>query len=176
MPGKKMLITVRVITKVLGIIFLVGGIGLLLIGGLLRLIIGPVEFPDTEEIMMIGLAALFVIFQYIPFGLMIIGGILTISALIHLLISGLIACFNDYELVKQKSKTYLLIISAILIGIILLPSILLMISLCLSDNGIGAKIAGVFFILIINSIHGLMLGFIFTARSRILNYKEEVII
>lgn len=176
MPGKKMLITVRVITKVLGIIFLVVGIGLLLVGGLLRLIIGPVEFPDTEEIMMIGLAALFVIFLYIPFGLMIIGGFLTISALIHLLISGLIACFNDYELVKQKSKTYLLIISIVLISIILLPSILLIFSLCTNDNDIGAKIIGVFLILSINAIYGLMLAFLFAARSKILNYNEENII
>ena len=122
MPGKKMLITVRVITKVLGIIFLIGGIGLLLVGGLLKLIMGPVEVPNTDEIMMIGLVALFVIFQYIPFGLMIIGGFLTISALIHLLISGLVACFIDYELSIQKTKTYLLIISIVLINVILLPT------------------------------------------------------
>lgn len=172
MPGRKMLITVRAITKVLGIIFIVCGIGLLLIGGLLKLIIGPVEFPDTDEIMMIGLVALFVIFQYIPYGLMIIGGLLTISALIHLLISGLIACFNDYELVKQKSKTYLLIMSIVLISVILLPSLLLIIVLLTNDNEIGVKIAGIFLISSIDAIYGLMLAFLFVARSKILNYNE----
>lgn len=174
MPGKKMLITVRVITKILGMIFLIGGLILLSIGGILRLIMGPIQIPEVDDVMMIGFAALIVLFQYIPYALMIMGGFLTVSAVLHLAISGIISYFNDMELNKQKVKTYLLVICSVFVGIILLPSAYLMIGSIAGDSEIGAKIVAVSLLINIDSIYALMLIFILTARSKILNYNDFI--
>lgn len=174
MPGKKMLITVRIITKVLGTLFLIGGLILLSIGGILRLIMGPIEIPEVEDVMMIGLAAIILLFQYIPYALMIMGGFLTVSAILHLAISEIISYFNDFELKKQKHKTYLLVICSVLVGIILLPSAYLLIGTLGGDSEIGAKVAAIFLLINIDSIYVLMLIFILTARSKVLNYCDFI--
>ena len=174
MPGKKMLKTVRIITKILGMIFLIGGSILLGIGGILRLIMGPIEIPEVDDVMMIGFAALIVLFQYIPYALMIMGGFLIFCAIFHLAISGIISYFNDLELNKQRVKTYLLVLCSIFVGIILLPSAYLMIGSIAGDSEIGAKIVAVSLLINIDSIYILMLIFILTARSKVLNYKDYI--
>ena len=134
MPGKKMLKTVRIITKVLGMIFLIDGSILLGYGSMIKLMMGPIQVPDGDGIMMFGFAILFVLLQYIPYALMIIGGFLIFCAIFHLAISGIISYFNDMKLDKQKVKTYLLVLCSIFVGIILLPSAFLLIGVLAGDD------------------------------------------
>ena len=78
---------------------------------------------------------------------MIMGGFLTVSAILHLAISEIISYFNDFELKKQKCKTYLLVICSVLVGIILLPSAYLLIGTLGGDSEIGAKVAAIFLLI-----------------------------
>lgn len=169
-----MLKTVRIITKILGMIFLIDGSILLGYGSMIKLMMGPIQVPDGDGIMMFGFAILFVLLQYIPYALMIIGGFLIFCAIFHLAISGIISYFNDMKLDKQKVKTYLLVLCSIFVGIILLPSAFLLIGVLAGDDEMLAKIVVCFLLINIDSIYVLLLIFILTARSKVLNYNDYI--
>ena len=72
MKKNKLLTVIRVISKIIGIILMIVGGLTFIVGLIFRLIMGPVEPPQTDNVMMIGIGAILLLFQSIPF-LMIFG-------------------------------------------------------------------------------------------------------
>ena len=67
MKKNKLLTVIRVISKIIGIILMIVGGLTFIVGLIFRLIMGPVEPPQTDNVMMIGLGAILLLFQSIPF-------------------------------------------------------------------------------------------------------------
>ena len=63
MKKNKLLTVIRVISKIIGIILMIVGGLTFIVGLILRLIMGPVEPPQTDNVMMIGIGAILLLFQ-----------------------------------------------------------------------------------------------------------------
>ena len=173
MKKNKLLTVIRVISKIIGIILMIVGGLTFIVGLIFRLIMGPVEPPQTDNVMMIGLGAILLLFQSIPFLMIFVGLIIGIIGILNIVISGVIDNYNYYELEKQKRKSYQLIIAMIIYGIILFPSFLLMIAGIFSSETILEYIYLISYLLIYNAPYILLLVLLVKARNQIMSVSLD---
>ena len=169
MKKNKLLTVIRVISKIIGIILMIVGGLTFIVGLIFRLIMGPVEPPQTDNVMMIGIGAILLLFQSIPFLMIFVGLIICIIGILNIVISGVIDNYNYYEIEKQKRKSYQLIIAMIIYGIILFPSFLLMIAGIFSSETILEYIYLISYLLIYNVPYILLLVLLVKARNQIMS-------
>ena len=160
MKKNKLLTVIRVISKIIGIILMIVGGLTFIVGLIFRLIMGPVEPPQTDNVMMIGIGAILLLFQSIPVLMIFVGLIIGIIGILNIVISGVIDNYNYYEIEKQKRKSYQLIIAMIIYGIILFPSFLLMIAGIFSSETILEYIYLISYLLIYNAPYILLFDFL----------------
>ena len=104
MTGNKLLITTRIISKVMGMILVIAGGIELFIGFIFALFMGPIELPQADNIMLIGIAALALLFKSIPYLLMIIGAIGLCIGVVNHIISAVLDNYVDLEMIDKKKK------------------------------------------------------------------------
>lgn len=173
MKKNKLLTVIRVISKIIGIILMIVGGLTFIVGLIFRLIMGPVEPPQTDNVMMIGIGAILLLFQSIPFLMIFVGLIIGIIGILNIVISGVIDNYNYYEIEKQKRKSYQLIIAMIIYGIILFPSFLLMIAGVFSSETILEYIYLISYLLIYNAPYILLLVLLVKARNQIMSVSLD---
>ena len=173
MKKNKLLTVIRVISKIIGIILMIVGGLTFIVGLIFRLIMGPVEPPQTDNVMMIGLGAILLLFQSIPFLMIFVGLIIGIIGILNIVISGVIDNYNYYEIEKQKRKSYQLIIAMIIYGIILFPSFLLMIAGIFSSETILEYIYLISYLLIYNAPYILLFVLLVKARNQIMSFSLD---
>lgn len=173
MKKNKLLTVIRVISKIIGIILMIVGGLTFIVGLIFRLIMGPVEPPQTDNVMMIGIGAILLLFQSIPFLMIFVGLIIGIIGILNIIISGVIDNYNYYEIEKQKRKSYQLIIAMIIYGIILFPSFLLMIAGIFSSETILEYIYLISYLLIYNAPYILLLVLLVKARNQIMSVSLD---
>jgi hypothetical protein len=173
MKKNKLLTVIRVISKIIGIILMIVGGLTFIVGLIFRLIMGPVEPPQTDNVMMIGIGAILLLFQSIPFLMIFVGLIIGIIGILNIVISGVIDNYNYYEIEKQKRKSYQLIIAMIIYGIILFPSFLLMIAGIFSSETILEYIYLISYLLIYNAPYILLLVLLVKARNQIMSVSLD---
>ena len=173
MKKNKLLTVIRVISKIIGIILMIVGGLTFIVGLVFRLIMGPVEPPQTDNVMMIGIGAILLLFQSIPFLMIFIGLIIGIIGILNIVISGVIDNYNYYEIEKQKRKSYQLIIAMIIYGIILFPSFLLMIAGIFSSETILEYIYLISYLLIYNAPYILLFVLLVKARNQIIRVSLD---
>lgn len=173
MKNNKLLTVIRVISKIIGIILMIVGGLTFIVGLIFRLIMGPVEPPQTDNVMMIGIGAILLLFQSIPFLMIFVGLIIGIIGILNIVISGVIDNYNYYEIEKQKRKSYQLIIAMIIYGIILFPSFLLMIAGIFSSETILEYIYLISYLLIYNVPYILLLVLLVKARNQIMSVSLD---
>lgn len=173
MKKNKLLTVIRVISKIIGIILMIVGGLTFIVGLIFRLIMGPVEPPQTDNVMMIGIGAILLLFQSIPFLMIFVGLIIGIIGILNIVISGVIDNYNYYEIEKQKRKSYQLIIAMIIYGIILFPNFLLMIAGIFSSETILEYIYLISYLLIYNAPYILLLVLLVKARNQIMSVSLD---
>ncbi len=173
MKKNKLLTVIRVISKIIGIILMIVGGLTFIVGLIFRLIMGPVEPPQTDNVMMIGIGAILLLFQSIPFLMIFVGLIIGIIGILNIVISGVIDNYNYYEIEKQKRKSYQLIIAMIIYGIILFPSFLLMIAGIFSSETILEYIYLISYLLIYNAPYILLFVLLVKARNQIMRVSLD---
>lgn len=173
MKKNKLLTVIRVISKIIGIILMIVGGLTFIVGLIFRLIMGPVEPPQTDNVMMIGIGAILLLFQSIPFLMIFVGLIIGIIGILNIVISGVIDNYNYYEIEKQKRKSYQLIIAMIIYGIILFPSFLLMIAGIFSSETILEYIYLISYLLIYNAPYILLLVLLVKVRNQIMSVSLD---
>ena len=173
MKKNKLLTVIRVISKIIGIILMIVGGLTFIVGLIFRLIMGPVEPPQTDNVMMIGLGAILLLFQSIPFLMIFVGLIIGIIGILNIVISGVIDNYNYYEIEKQKRKSYQLIIAMIIYGIVLFPSFLLMIAGIFSSETILEYIYLISYLLIYNVPYILLFVLLVKARNQIMSVSLD---
>ena len=173
MKKNKLLTVIRVISKIIGIILMIVGGLTFIVGLIFRLIMGPVEPPQTDNVMMIGIGAILLLFQSIPVLMIFVGLIIGIIGILNIVISGVIDNYNYYEIEKQKRKSYQLIIAMIIYGIILFPSFLLMIAGIFSSETILEYIYLISYLLIYNAPYILLLVLLVKARNQIMSVSLD---
>lgn len=173
MNKNKLLTVIRVISKIIGIILMIVGGLTFIVGLIFRLIMGPVEPPQTDNVMMIGIGAILLLFQSIPFLMIFVGLIIGIIGILNIVISGVIDNYNYYEIEKQKRKSYQLIIAMIIYGIILFPSFLLMIAGIFSSETILEYIYLISYLLIYNAPYILLFVLLVKARNQIMSVSLD---
>ena len=173
MKKNKLLTVIRVISKIIGIILMIVGGLTFIVGLIFRLIMGPVEPPQTDNVMMIGIGAILLLFQSIPFLMIFVGLIIGIIGILNIVISGVIDNYNYYEIEKQKRKSYQLIIAMIIYGIILFPSFLLMIAGIYSSETILEYIYLISYLLIYNAPYILLFVLLVKARNQIMSVSLD---
>lgn len=173
MKKNKLLTVIRVISKIIGIILMIVGGLTFIVGLIFRLIMGPVEPPQNDNVMMIGIGAILLLFQSIPFLMIFVGLIIGIIGILNIIISGVIDNYNYYEIEKQKRKSYQLIIAMIIYGIILFPSFLLMIAGIFSSETILEYIYLISYLLIYNAPYILLLVLLVKARNQIMSVSLD---
>ena len=173
MKKNKLLTVIRVISKIIGIILMIVGGLTFIVGLIFRLIMGPVEPPQTDNVMMIGIGAILLLFQSIPFLMIFVGLIIGIIGILNIVISGVIDNYNYYEIEKQKRKSYQLIIAMIIYGIILFPSFLLMIAGIFSSETILEYIYLISYLLIYNAPYILLFVLLVKARKQIMSVSLD---
>lgn len=173
MKKNKLLTVIRVISKIIGIILMIVGGLTFIVGLIFRLIMGPVEPPQTDNVMMIGIGAILLLFKSIPFLMIFVGLIIGIIGILNIVISGVIDNYNYYEIEKQKRKSYQLIIAMIIYGIILFPSFLLMIAGIFSSETILEYIYLISYLLIYNAPYILLLVLLVKARNQIMSVSLD---
>ena len=173
MKKNKLLTVIRVISKIIGIILMIVGGLTFIVGLIFRLIMGPVEPPQTDNVMMIGIGAILLLFQSIPFLMIFVGLIIGIIGILNIIISGVIDNYNYYEIEKQKRKSYQLIIAMIIYGIILFPSFLLMIAGIFSSETILEYIYLISYLLIYNAPYILLFVLLVKARNQIMSVSLD---
>lgn len=173
MKKNKLLTVIRVISKIIGIILMIVGGLTFIVGLIFRLIMGPVEPPQTDNVMMIGIGAILLLFQSIPFLMIFVGLIIGIIGILNIVISGVIDNYNYYEIEKQKRKSYQLIIAMIIYGIILFPSFLLMIAGIFSSETILEYIYLISYLLIYNVPYILLFVLLVKARNQIMSVSLD---
>lgn len=173
MKKNKLLTVIRVISKIIGIILMIVGGLTFIVGLIFRLIMGPVEPPQTDNVMMIGLGAILLLFQSIPFLMIFVGLIIGIIGILNIVISGVIDNYNYYEIEKQKRKSYQLIIAMIIYGIVLFPSFLLMIAGIFSSETILEYIYLISYLLIYNAPYILLFVLLVKARNQIMSFSLD---
>lgn len=173
MKKNKLLTVIRVISKIIGIILMIVGGLTFIVGLIFRLIMGPVELPQTDNVMMIGIGAILLLFQSIPFLMIFVGLIIGIIGILNIVISGVIDNYNYYEIEKQKRKSYQLIIAMIIYGIILFPSFLLMIAGIFSSETILEYIYLISYLLIYNVPYILLFVLLVKARNQIMSFSLD---
>jgi hypothetical protein len=173
MKKNKLLTVIRVISKIIGIILMIVGGLTFIVGLIFRLIMGPVEPPQTDNVMMIGIGAILLLFQSIPFLMIFVGLIIGIIGILNIVISGVIDNYNYYEIEKQKRKSYQLIIAMIIYGIILFPSFLLMIAGIFSSETILEYIYLISYLLIYNAPYILLFVLLVKARNQIMSVSLD---
>ncbi|MBP3504157.1 MAG: hypothetical protein J6K18_03435 [Bacilli bacterium] len=173
MNKNKLLTVIRVISKIIGIILMIVGGLTFIVGLIFRLIMGPVEPPQTDNVMMIGIGAILLLFQSIPFLMIFVGLIIGIIGILNIVISGVIDNYNYYEIEKQKRKSYQLIIAMIIYGIILFPSFLLMIAGIFSSETILEYIYLISYLLIYNAPYILLFVLLVKARNQIMSFSLD---
>lgn len=173
MKKNKLLTVIRVISKIIGIILMIVGGLTFIVGLIFRLIMGPVEPPQNDNVMMIGIGAILLLFQSIPFLMIFVGLIIGIIGILNIIISGVIDNYNYYEIEKQKRKSYQLIIAMIIYGIILFPSFLLMIAGIFSSETILEYIYLISYLLIYNVPYILLLVLLVKARNQIMSVSLD---
>lgn len=173
MKKNKLLTVIRVISKIIGIILMIVGGLTFIVGLIFRLIMGPVEPPQTDNVMMIGIGAILLLFQSIPFLMIFVGLIIGIIGILNIVISGVIDNYNYYEIEKQKRKSYQLIIAMIIYGIILFPSFLLMIVGIFSSETILEYIYLISYLLIYNVPYILLFVLLVKARNQIMSVSLD---
>jgi hypothetical protein len=151
---------------------IVGGLTFI-VGLIFRLIMGPVEPPQTDNVMMIGIGAILLLFQSIPFLMIFVGLTIGIIGILNIVISGVIDNYNYYEIEKQKRKSYQLIIAMIIYGIILFPSFLLMIAGIFSSETILEYIYLISYLLIYNAPYILLFVLLVKARNQIMSVSLD---
>lgn len=173
MKKNKLLTVIRVISKIIGIILMIVGGLTFIVGLIFRLIMGPVEPPQTDNVMMIGIGAILLLFQSIPFLMIFVGLTIGIIGILNIVISGVIDNYNYYEIEKQKRKSYQLIIAMIIYGIILFPSFLLMIAGIFSSETILEYIYLISYLLIYNAPYILLLVLLVKVRNQIMSVSLD---
>lgn len=173
MKKNKLLTVIRVISKIIGIILMIVGGLTFIVGLIFRIIMGPVEPPQTDNVMMIGIGAILLLFQSIPFLMIFVGLIIGIIGILNIVISGVIDNYNYYEIEKQKRKSYQLIIAMIIYGIILFPSFLLMIAGIFSSETILEYIYLISYLLIYNAPYILLFVLLVKARNQIMSVSLD---
>jgi hypothetical protein len=173
MKKNKLLTVIRVISKIIGIILMIVGGMTFIVGLIFRLIMGPVEPPQTDNVMMIGIGAILLLFQSIPVLMIFVGLIIGIIGILNIVISGVIDNYNYYEIEKQKRKSYQLIIAMIIYGIILFPSFLLMIAGIFSSETILEYIYLISYLLIYNAPYILLFVLLVKARNQIMSVSLD---
>ena len=173
MKKNKLLTVIRVISKIIGIILMIVGGLTFIVGLIFRLIMEPVEPPQTDNVMMIGIGAILLLFQSIPFLMIFVGLIIGIIGILNIVISGVIDNYNYYEIEKQKRKSYQLIIAMIIYGIILFPSFLLMIAGIFSSETILEYIYLISYLLIYNAPYILLFVLLVKARNQIMSVSLD---
>lgn len=173
MKKNKLLTVIRVISKIIGIILMIVGGLTFIVGLIFRLIMGPVEPPQTDNVMMIGIGAILLLFQSIPFLMIFVGLIIGIIGILNIVISGVIDNYNYYEIEKQKRKSYQLIIAMIIYGIILFPNFLLMIAGIFSSETILEYIYLISYLLIYNAPYILLFVLLVKARNQIMSVSLD---
>ena len=173
MKKNKLLTVIRVISKIIGIILMIVGGLTFIVGLIFRLIMGPVEPPQNDNVMMIGIGAILLLFQSIPFLMIFVGLIIGIIGILNIIISGVIDNYNYYEIEKQKRKSYQLIIAMIIYGIILFPSFLLMIAGIFSSETILEYIYLISYLLIYNAPYILLFVLLVKARNQIMSVSLD---
>ena len=173
MKKNKLLTVIRVISKIIGIILMIVGGLTFIVGLIFRLIMGPVEPPQTDNVMMIGIGAILLLFQSIPFLMIFVGLIIGIIGILNIVISGVIDNYNYYEIEKQIRKSYQLIIAMIIYGIILFPSFLLMIAGIFSSETILEYIYLISYLLIYNVPYILLFVLLVKARNQIMSVSLD---
>lgn len=173
MKKNKLLTVIRVISKIIGIILMIVGGLTFIVGLIFRLIMGPVEPPQNDNVMMIGIGAILLLFQSIPFLMIFVGLIIGIIGILNIVISGVIDNYNYYEIEKQKRKSYQLIIAMIIYGIILFPSFLLMIAGIFSSETILEYIYLISYLLIYNAPYILLFVLLVKARNQIMSVSLD---
>ena len=173
MKKNKLLTVIRVISKIIGIILMIVGGLTFIVGLIFRLIMGPVEPPQTDNVMMIGIGAILLLFQSIPFLMIFVGLIIGIIGILNIVISGVIDNYNYYEIEKQKRKSYQLIIAMIIYGIILFPSFLLMIAGIFSSETILEYIYLISYLLIYDAPYILLFVLLVKARNQIISVSLD---
>lgn len=173
MKKNKLLTVIRVISKIIGIILMIVGGLTFIVGLIFRLIMGPVEPPQNDNVMMIGIGAILLLFQSIPFLMIFVGLIIGIIGILNIIISGVIDNYNYYEIEKQKRKSYQLIIAMIIYGIILFPSFLLMIAGIFSSETILEYIYLISYLLIYNVPYILLFVLLVKARNQIMSVSLD---
>ncbi len=175
MPGKRLLITSRIISKIMGMILVIAGGIEVFIGFIFALFMGPIEVPQIDDIMMIGLAAIALLLQFIPYFLMITGTIGVIIGGINIIISAVLDNYVDLEIMDKKRKSYKLIISACFYGVLIIPSLFLMIFAIIDAEDFYTTFYILTWIFIISIPNIVMFSFILASRNIIKKYKVEEI-
>lgn len=173
MTGNKLLITTRIISKVMGMILVIAGGIELFIGFIFALFMGPIELPQADNIMLIGIAALALLFKSIPYLLMIIGAIGLCIGVVNHIISAVLDNYVDLEMIDKKRKTYKLIISACFYAILVIPNFILTIMAIVDaeDFFTTTYIIGWLFIISLPNI--IMFTFLLVSRNIIKKYQIE---
>ncbi|MBE6131070.1 MAG: hypothetical protein E7183_05050 [Erysipelotrichaceae bacterium] len=175
MAGKRLLITSKIISKIMGMILVIACGIELFIGFIFALFMGPIETPQVDNLMMIGIAALTLLLQSIPYFMMITGTIGVIIGGINILISAIIDNYIDLDILDKKRKSYKLIILVCFYGILITPSLFLMIFAIIDAEDFFTTFYILSWIFIINIPNIVMFSFLLASRNIIRKYKLEKI-
>ena len=173
MTGNKLLIATRIISKVMGMILVIAGGIALFIGFIFALFMGPIELPQADNIMLIGIAALALLFKSIPYLLMIIGAIGLCIGVVNHIISAVLDNYIDLEMIDKKRKTYKLIVSACFYAILVIPNFILTIMAIVDAEDFFTTIYIIGWLFIISLPNIVMFTFLLLSRNIIKKYQIE---
>ena len=173
MTGNKLLITTRIISKVMGMILVIAGGIALFIGFIFALFMGPIELPQADNIMLIGIAALAILFKTIPYLLMILGAMGLCIGVVNHIISAVLDNYIDLEMIDKKRKTYKLIVSACFYAILVIPNFILTIMAIVDAEDFFTTIYIIGWLFIISLPNIVMFTFLLLSRNIIKKYHIE---
>lgn len=173
MTGNKLLITTRIISKVMGMILVIAGGIELFIGFIFAIFMGPIELPEVDNIMLIGIAALAILFKAIPYLMMFVGVIGAIIGVINLIISAVLNNYIELEMCDKKRKTYKLIISSCFYAVLIIPNIALTIMAIINAEDFFTTTYMIAWLFILSIPNIIMFSFLLASRNIIKNYQIE---
>ena len=173
MTGNKLLIATRIFSKVMGMILVIAGGIALFIGFIFALFMGPIELPQADNIMLIGIAALAILFKTIPYLLMILGAMGLCIGVVNHIISAVLDNYIDLEMIDKKRKTYKLIVSACFYAILVIPYFILTIMAIVDAEDFFTTIYIIGWLFIISLPNIAMFTFLLLSRNIIKKYHIE---
>ncbi len=173
MTGNKLLKTSKLISKIMGMILVIAGGIELFIGFIFSLFMGPIEVPQVDNIMLVGIAALALLFKSIPYLLMIVGALGLCIGVVNHIISSVLDNYVDLEMIDKKRKTYKLIISACFYAILVIPYFILTIMAIVDAEDFFTTIYIIGWLFIISLPNIVMFSLLLLSRNIIKKYQIE---